>query len=182
MVRRVFSVGFRRKRYRLSNPLNLTEGFLLYTSSLVPFFISGIYRYGRRPFELLYARRSDVGFFFWFMCFTFSVIGFPWILKLVWLLYLRLDFTHARILIVGLLPLSLIVSALLADMSPISRGQQAMDDPVVAILLAVLLVGGIEFISRKFSGSTLSRSCTRDSMCLFRLSELACPPSSLDLF
>jgi hypothetical protein len=141
----------------LRNSLNITEGFLLYTSSLVPFFvILGIFRYGSRPLELLYSRRNDVGFFFWFMCFTFSVIALPWMLELVWLLYMRMDFTHARILIVGLLPLSLVVGALFADLSPTEvAGEQrpALHWPIAA-LSAIVIVSGIEVVARKFSGDT----------------------------
>jgi hypothetical protein len=139
----------------LRNSLNLTEGFLLYTSSLVPFFvIFGIFTYGKRPLGLLYTRRNDAGFFFWFMCFTFSVIAFPWVLKLVWLLFMRMDFTHARILIVGLLPLALIVGVLLADLAPQGAisGRSLLAHTAIAILLAALLVGGIEFAAQSFSG------------------------------
>jgi hypothetical protein len=140
----------------LGNSLNLTEGFLLYTSSLVPFLvIFGIFTYGKRPLQLLYTRRNDAGFFFWFMCFTFSVIAFPWVLKIVWLLFMRMDFTHARILIVGLLPLALIVSVLLADLAPrgVIARRSLLAHAAIAILLAVLLVGGIEFIAGMFSGT-----------------------------
>jgi hypothetical protein len=139
----------------LGNSLNLTEGFLLYTSSLVPFFvIFGLFTYGKRPLQLLHTRRNDAGFFFWFMCFTFSVIAFPWMLKLVWLLFMRMDFTHARILIAGLLPLSLIVGVLLADMAPqgVIARRSSLAHAAIAILLAVLLVGGIELTAQLFSG------------------------------
>jgi hypothetical protein len=145
----------------LRNSLNLTEGFLLYTSSLVPFLvIFGIFIYGKRPLQLLHTRRNDAGFFFWFMCFTFSVIAFPWMLELVWLLYMRMDFTHARILIVGLLPLSLIVGVLLADLAPqggIAR-RSSLAHAAIATLLALLLVGGIELTAWLFSGSTFEYS------------------------
>jgi hypothetical protein len=140
----------------LGNAINVTEGFLLYTSSLVPFLvIFGVFVYGRRPLQLLHTRRNDASFFFWFMCFTFSVIAFPRVLRLVWLFFIRLDFTHARILIVGLLPLSLIVGVLLADLAPqrnIPR-RSSLAYAAIAILLAVLLVGGIELAARMFSGS-----------------------------
>jgi hypothetical protein len=139
----------------LDNSINLTEGFLLYTSSLVPFFvIFGIFTYGKRPLQLLRTRRNDAGFFFWFMCFTFSVIAFPWMLELVWLLYMRMDFTHARILIVGLLPLALIVGVLLADLAPqgVIARRSLLAHAAIAVLLAVLLVGGIELTAQSFSG------------------------------
>lgn len=140
----------------LNNNINLTEGFLLYTSSLVPFLIIfGLFKYGRRPFELTYCLRTDAGFFFWFMCFTFSVISFPWMLELIWLLYMRMDFTHARILIVGLLPLSVIVGLLLADLAP-RESVNKLHSLVrwsIAVLIAILLVGGIELTANMFSTS-----------------------------
>ncbi|WP_454645550.1 hypothetical protein [Bradyrhizobium liaoningense] len=138
------------------NPLNLTEGFLLYTSSLVPFFvIFGLFAYGGRPFRLLHTRRNDASFFFWFLCFTFSVIAIPWMLQLVWLLFMRMDFTHARILIVGLLPISMVIGALLADMAPqgVTARRSILAHAAIALCLAILLVGGIELIAGAFAGS-----------------------------
>ncbi|MEH2483553.1 hypothetical protein V1282_006910 [Nitrobacteraceae bacterium AZCC 2146] len=140
----------------LRNSINLTEGFLLYTSSLVPFFvIFGLFTYGGRPLRLLHTRRNDASFFFWFLCFTFSVIAIPWMLELVWLLFMRMDFTHARILIVGLLPLSMVVGLLLADMSPreSSTPRSMLAHAAIAMCLAILLVGGIELIVGVVRGS-----------------------------
>jgi hypothetical protein len=140
----------------LDNNINLTEGFLLYTSSLVPFLIIfGLLSYGRRPLELVYCLRNDAGFFFWFMCFTFSVIACPWVLELVWWLYMRMDFTHARILIVGLLPLSLIVGLLLADLAPRKSVTKchSLARWSYAVLIAIFLVGGIEFTAHMFSAN-----------------------------
>lgn len=142
----------------LGNPINLTEGFLLYTSAFVPFLAGyGLFRYGRRPFEMVYSPRNDIAFFFWFMCFTFSVIAFPFMLELVWLLYMRMDFTHARILIVGLLPLSVVVAAVLAELVPEREPSEgwSISSWIAAGGLALLLVGGIEFVSRRVLGETL---------------------------
>jgi hypothetical protein len=59
----------------LQNYHNLTEGFLLYTSSFVPFLLLfGPLVYRDRPFALIYSRRNDGSFFFWFLAFTISVI------------------------------------------------------------------------------------------------------------
>jgi hypothetical protein len=142
----------------LKNYLNLTEGFLLYTSSFVPFLLLfGMLAYRDRPFALIYSRRNDGNFFFWFLAFTISVIVIPFVLELVWLLYLRMDFTHARILIAGLLPLSVIVALILADLKPANQSMSRRNVTLwpLAGLLAILLVGAIEWIARSFAGSSI---------------------------
>ena len=142
----------------LRNNINLTEGFLLYTSSLVPFVvIFGLLRYRKHLFGLLYSLRDDGGFFFWFLVFTFSVVAIPPMLELVWLLYLRMDFTHARILIVGLLPLSALLTLLFVDLKPLKEpiGVRAPAVWLTSAVLAALLVFGIERFAHAFSGNTL---------------------------
>jgi hypothetical protein len=140
----------------LANNINLTEGFLLYTSSLVPFLLLfGLVRYGGKPFGLIYSRRDEGVFFFWFMVFTFSVVVVPAMLYLIWLLYLRMDFTHARILIVGLLPLSMLVALVLADLAPPKRpaGRTATRFFCIAVPASILIVVAIE-LAAKSGGST----------------------------
>jgi hypothetical protein len=138
--------------------MNLTEGFLLYTSSFVPFLLLfGILAYRDRPLALLYSQRGDGGFFFWFLVFTVSVVVVPIMLKLVWLLYLRMDFTHARILIAGLLPLSVITALILADLKP-SIGSTSRQDVMLgflAALIAAAIVVGIELFAQSFQGNSL---------------------------
>jgi hypothetical protein len=142
----------------LQSYINLTEGFLLYTSSFVPFLLLfGILVYRDRPLALIYSRRGDGNFFFWFLVFTVSVIVMPMMLELVWLLYLRMDFTHARILIVGLLPLSVIIALILADLNPSIQRTTRRDVMLwlLAALLAAALVFGIESFAQSFQGSSL---------------------------
>jgi hypothetical protein len=142
----------------LQSYLNLTEGFLLYTSSFVPFLVLlGVLLYRDRPLALTYSQRGDGNFFFWFFVFTVSVIELPIVLELIWLLYLRMDFTHARILIVGLLPLSVLVALILADLKPAiqptSRGDAVLC--LLAALLAAVLVLGIEWGAQSLQGNSL---------------------------
>jgi hypothetical protein len=75
-------------------------------------------------------------------------------LKLVWLLYLRMDFTHARILIVGLLPLSVIVALILADLKPAIQptGRRDVMLWLLAAVLAAVVVFGIEWLAHLFPG------------------------------
>jgi hypothetical protein len=140
----------------LQSYLNLTEGFLLYTSSFVPFLVLfGLLVYRDRPLALIYSQRGDGNFFFWFFVFTVSVIVFPIVLELVWLLYLRMDFTHARILIAGLLPLSMIVALVFADLKPEiePKRRQAALLWSAAMLLAVALVFSVEWLAESLTGN-----------------------------
>jgi hypothetical protein len=140
----------------LQSYLNITEGFLLYTSSLVPFLLLlGIIVYRNRPLALVYSARGGGNFFFWFFVFTVSVIVFPIVLELVWLLYLRMDFTHARILIAGLLPLSMIVALVFADLKPgiEPKDRQAVLLWSAAVLLAVALVFSVEWLAESLTGN-----------------------------
>jgi hypothetical protein len=142
----------------LHNNVNLTEGFLLYTSSFVPFLILfGVLRYGGRLLGLAYSRKDDAAFFFWFLLFTFSVIVIPSVTNLIWLLYFKMDFTHARILIIGLLPLSVIVGLLLVDREPSRPSSLKVTAYLwfVAVLLALLMVFGTQRIADSYLGSTL---------------------------
>src|SRR5947207_2612720 len=86
-----------------------------------------------------------------------SVITVPPVLELVWLLYLRMDFTHARILIIGLLSLSVLVALVLADLRPRSPHAEltAVMLGLLAAGLAVLLVMGIELIAQSFEEKDL---------------------------
>jgi hypothetical protein len=142
----------------LQSYVNVTEGFLLYTSSFVPFLLLlGILVYRDRPLALLYSRRGDGAFFFWFFIFTVSVIVSSIVRWLVWLLYFRIDFTHARILIVGLLPLSVIVALVLADLKPAIKRTSRQDVIfwISAAILAFIMMLGIDWIAQSLQGSFL---------------------------
>lgn len=140
----------------LGNNINLTEGFLLYTSSLVPFLILFCLVRHRLALGAIRSGRDERHFFFWFMVFTFSVVAVPQVLHLIWLLYLRMDFTHARILIVGLLPLSMLVALILADLAPLKRPERRTTAKLflIAIPASILIVTAIEFAAT-WRGSTL---------------------------
>jgi hypothetical protein len=142
----------------LQSYLNLSEGFLLYTSSFVPFLVLfGMVIYRDRLFALMYSPRGDGNFFFWFFVFTVSVIVVPTMLEIVWLLYLRTDFTHARILIAGLLPLAVIVALILADLKPTIEPASRRDLILwmFAAVLAAVLVLGIEWLAHLLQGNSL---------------------------
>lgn len=137
------------------NNINLSEGFLLYTSSIVPFvIIYGALRYRRRFLALPVATDKDQAFFFWFMLFTFSVVCVPAVLELLYQFYFRMDFTHARVLVVGLLPLMIVLSLVLDDISQgipkwsaLPRRAQIVVMDSAAALLSVALIEGAAHIA-----------------------------------
>lgn len=133
----------------LANGTNLTEGFLLYVSSLVPaLIILGLIKYRGRWFRLATERRHDISFFFWILVFMFAVFLFEPVLMLVYHIFLKVDFIHSRILIAGLLPITLIVSLLLADLAPSQSEETKKKNLLVVGLcglgLAILILSGIE--------------------------------------
>ncbi len=134
---------------RIGDPLNLTEGFLLSTSSIVPFLIAwGVLRYRRRWLWLPRTAEADAAFFFWTTAATFGVIGIKPLLRLVYLLFLRIDFMHARIIIAGLLPLVSLIAMVLEDLRPavrwsalrpVQRAATAASGAIVGVLIAVTI-------------------------------------------
>ena len=136
----------------IGNNINLTEGFLLSTAALTPFVIGfAILHYRQRLFGLLYEKRDDAAFMFWALAFCFSVIALKPVHYLVFLLFLGVDFTHARILIVGLLPLATLVALALVDLgsrhatSPFRQPTRMV--AMAGICLGLAMVLGIEAVA-----------------------------------
>lgn len=101
---------------RLGNPLNLSEGMLLYTSSLTVFLLlAGALRFRGRWLRLLLFREPDVSYLFFFLVFCSAVVVFPTLQYLIYCLFLRRDFIHPRIIVAGVLPLATLVAVLLHD-------------------------------------------------------------------
>jgi hypothetical protein len=139
------------------NGLNLSEGFLLYTAAFTPFLlIFGIVRYRSQWFGLAVDKQRDGAFFLLFLVFCFSVIGFPPVLKLIYLLFLKVDFLHGRILIAGLLPLVVLIALVLADLRPSSLPQssnRAIGSWLIALVAGISIVVAIELIAGTYVGA-----------------------------
>lgn len=141
----------------LVSGLNLSEGFLLYTCALTPFLI--IFAFGRYRSRWLGAvteKQDDVGFYSWVLLFVFSVILFKPVVYLMYRLFYGVDFIHARVLIIGLLPLVTLVALTLESLVPASGGNIAPNatakDWGYACLLSALIVIGIEIIAQFMGG------------------------------
>lgn len=146
--------------HNIGNNINLTEGFLLYTSAVVPFLlVAGLVRQPRQWLKLWGASRSETAFFFWMLIGCIAVVVFKPVAHAVFLLFLRMDFTHARILIAGLLPLVVLVALALTDFVP-SNYPENRNFKIDAAGLAVglLLALAIDAIAVQFLG-TLSFAC-----------------------
>jgi hypothetical protein len=140
---------------RLGNNVNLTEGFLLFTSGAVPLLVGyGIVRYRSSWFTLLVTRERDAGFLLWAMLSTFGVLLFKPLTHLLYLVFLRVDFTHARVLTAGLLPLVGVVALLLRDIRPsVVPIRRAIAFAVLGLLLAGGAAGTIEWLVAADGGS-----------------------------
>ncbi len=140
----------------IANGVNLTEGFLLYMSGIVPVLIViGLIRYREWWFRLIF--NKDASFFVWFLAFLFAVFAFKPVFYLVYYLFLKVDFIHARILVAGVLPMAILVSMLLSDMAPAPLPKMAKGDTFIVFLcglgMAVCLVAGIEATARLGHGA-----------------------------
>ena len=133
----------------ITNGLNLSEGFLLYTSGLTPVLIMlGVIWYRKGWFRLATDRDNDTSFFPWFLLFTFSLFLFKPALLFVYYLFLKVDFIHARILIAGLFPIVIIISLILTDLAPPPLEREKPSELLLialfGALLAILILSGIE--------------------------------------
>jgi hypothetical protein len=140
--------------YAIGNNINLTEGFLLYTSSIVPFLLAvGLAREPRRWLKLWGTSRNEVAFFFWVMIACISVVVLKPITYAVWVLFLRMDFTHARIIIAGLLPLSALVALTMSALSPTSNtGKSNLKTTIIGIVAGLIAAWTLDFIAGQFQG------------------------------
>ncbi len=138
------------------NGLNLTEGFLLYTSAFLPFLaIAGMIGLGSRDNSLL-GKPNENRFFLWFMLFTFAVALIQPVNYLIHLLFLKVDFVHARILVVGAIPM--VVYAMLHARAVFHNSQKDGSGSsnvkhALAVLAGIAIAVGIELLARLFDGS-----------------------------
>jgi len=134
---------------RLGNNVNLTEGFLLSNSVIVPaLLLLGLWHYGGKTIYLWRSKGHDGAFWFWALLATLSVIVLKDALHMLFLLFQRLDFTHARILVVGLLPMSALVALILHDRQPVplSSSGGMLRTIAIGIACAAIAIGAMEMM------------------------------------
>lgn len=101
----------------IGNQINLSEGMLLYTSVFAVLVLGlGVLRYRGEWFRLLRSPRDEPTFFFWVLAAVLLVILVKPVNHLVFLAFTSKYLFHARILLVGLLPLCTLVSLILTNL------------------------------------------------------------------
>ncbi len=136
----------------IRNNINLTEGLLLATSSVVPFLLLvGLVRSRYAWLNPLRASEREEGFFFWTLILCISVIVVKPAAHLMFLLFLKLDFTHARIQISALLPLAMMVAVALEVMAPPrEEAAKAMRHGLQGLSIGLLVAIVIDAIARQY--------------------------------
>lgn len=139
----------------LGTNLNLTEGFLLHTSAVVPLLLLvGLARRRREWTSILRASPYDAAFFFWALVGCIVAVVWKPAAHALFLLFLRMDFTHARILIAALLPLSVLVALTLHELAPqAERGEKWLHRGGAGLALGLLAALGINAFARRFTGA-----------------------------
>jgi hypothetical protein len=135
--------------------LNLTEGFLLHTSAVVPFLLlTGLARRLRQWTNVARESEDGAAFFFWALVACIVAVVWKPAAHALFLLFLRMDFTHARILIAALLPLSVLVALALHQLAPPNEDAgSSLRAGGAGVGLGLLLALGINSFARRFSGA-----------------------------
>jgi len=162
------------ERSALGNSMNLTEGFLIFTSPIIPLLLAiGLIRNPREWLLLNKQSNSDTPFFFWVFIACISVLIFKPAAHAIFLLFMRMDFTHARILIAGLLPLSFLIAISLEDLSKktdyLNKKYTFLFSVVFGLFIAIL----INVIASQFGGIYTLKNfpvMRQESLCRIALS------------
>ena len=141
--------------HAIKNNINLTEGFLLYTSSIVPLLLlTGLMRDRLSWLNPLRSTNSEASFFFWILVICIAVIIVKPVTHLIFLLFMSLDFTHARIQISALLPLCLLVALTLSNLAPPADANRgAFRQNMAGFVLGVSVALIIEIIAQQYLGT-----------------------------
>jgi hypothetical protein len=135
----IFGIGLAEATH-LGNNINLSEGFLLPTSAAVPpLLVLAIPRLHGRWGGLFVAKEHDTAFWFWAFAFTVLVVLWKPMGHLLYLLFLRQDFTHARILIAGLLPLCALIAIVLGQLNPNAKWVAGLLGIAAGLVIAAAL-------------------------------------------
>jgi hypothetical protein len=177
----IFGIGSA-EATRLHNQINLSEGFLLSISAAVPLLLllAMPRLYGHWD-GLFVAKEHDTAFWSWVLVFTILVVVWKPMGHLLYLLFLRQDFTHARILIAGLLPICALIAIILGRLNPKAKSIAQLFGIVAGVMIVCLL----EIAVRGFSGTIPLESLglseparVRSMLSCALLGHLSCPPSS----
>jgi hypothetical protein len=149
----------------LRNRNNLTEGFLLSTAAIAPFvLLTGLMRDPRGWLDIRRPSGNEAAFFFWALVACVSVIVVKPVAHAIFLLFLRIDFTHARILISALLPQSMLLALALTALTPRSARPTSMRTLLAGLAVGLLAALAIEAISGLLSDAPALAIYTLNNM------------------
>ena len=115
----------------------------------------GLFRNPRGWISASRTRVDDTPFFFWILISCVSVIALKPIAYAIYLFFLRLDFTHARVLIAALLPLAALVALALKELSPGAEGNHRIRYGALGFAAGAFGMLAIEVLASSFD-STIS--------------------------
>jgi hypothetical protein len=128
----------------IGNNINLHEGLLLHTSAFAAFLVVlGVVRFRGEWFRLLRGKDEDAAFHLWCLAFVLSVLLVKPVLHALYLLFGKLDFTHARIVVAGLLPVCTLVAMVLRDWRGESVGLSQRHQRLWPLLAGGLVAAGV---------------------------------------
>jgi hypothetical protein len=154
-------LGANQAEAAVHNGVNLSEGFLLYAGCAATIAaIAVLIRYKHHWFGLFRAGApGDTRFFIAVFAFSVAIVEIKPVLWLVYQLFMRLDFTHARILIVALLPFAVLVALAVERLrAPIVGAHPLL--PRMAIFLAAIF-SSLLLADLLFQGSAQWEGFTR---------------------
>jgi hypothetical protein len=134
---------------RIHNGINLAEGVLLATSAAVPFLlVLALPRFHGRWAGLMLERERDTAFWFWILLITVLVVVCRPVNHLLYLLFLRVDFMHARILLIGAIAMCALIAVVLTEWNPAAK-RIAFG---VGLTAGLMLAAVVEWTVRQYSG------------------------------
>jgi hypothetical protein len=146
----------------LGNNLNLHEGLLLYSSTFGTLLIvCATVRFRGGWFRMLRATRDDIAFHFWALVVVLAIVLVKPVQQVIFQLFLQVDFSHARVVIAGLLPMSVLGAVAVRDCAG-RRRIQAMTPALVALrsgapamILAALVIATVNTLALRHSATRI---------------------------
>lgn len=137
----------------LGNSINLTEGFLLHSSAIVPFLLLIALLRGRVRAFGRSCNTDESTFHLWVLTACVAVILLKPITYILYLVFLQRDFLHARVLVAALLSMCVLLAVALDGdrRAPSSRSDQK--GHATGVALGLVLAGLVEVVAVSFPGA-----------------------------
>jgi hypothetical protein len=143
-----------------ANQINISEGFLLYSSAFVPFLIIYTTIYYKGKFLNIWkSKKLDARFFFWAFVITLSLIFIKPFLYMLYWLYLKTSFFHSRAFLIALLSGTIIFAYGLLDLHERYIKNLRIIEKTIkniyALIFSMIFITSIEFSSKQWESFSL---------------------------